>query len=113
VARNPRETGWHFSWGEEARLNLYFRLTVPRSCHLDLKLGAGTITVGPLAGRMRAEVENGKIFFRRVDGSVEARVESGDIIVSHCTGAVTARAMGGVMRLGTIGGPLHLRSTSG
>ena len=113
VARHPAETGPRFSWEENKRMNLYYQISVPRECHLALRTGKGSITVGRIAGRMLARVEEGTIFFRQVDGSIDASTERGDVIISRCSGSVRARVGRGAIRLGTIGGPSDLRNSNG
>lgn len=113
IARNPVETGPRLSWEENKRMNLYYRISVPRQCDLRLKTGTGKITVGRLAGRMSARVETGTIFFRQVDGSIDATVDTGEIVISRCSGEVGARVRKGAIRVGTIGGKAELRNANG
>ncbi len=110
---NPRETGVRFDWGEEDRVDLIYRITVPRECSVDLRATEGNFVVGSLSGRMKARLGTGPIFFRRIDGSVEAQTDVGDIVVSRCSGAVTARVRQGSIRLGTIGGAVDARNSTG
>jgi hypothetical protein len=112
-ARNPSQTRVSFSWQEPERIDLTYRVTVPRRCNVELVLGRGSVTVGNLAGRHRARVEKGDIFFRRIEGSIDARTQAGDVIVSRCSGAVTLRAAQGIIRVGTIGGWADLQNDSG
>ena len=113
VARNDVATGPRLSWNDERRMNLYYRITVPRQCHVDLKTGRGKVMVGRLAGRMSARVEAGTIFFRQIDGSIDAATGEGELVISRCSGAVKARVRQGSIRVGTIGGAADLRTANG
>ena len=113
VARNPVATGPRLSWDENKRMNLYYRISVPRQCDLRLKTGMGRNTVGRLAGRMSARVDTGTIFFRQVDGSIDAAVDTGEVVISRCSGDVSVRVREGTIRVGTIGGRAELRNSRG
>jgi len=112
-ARNPDQTRVRWFWEEEKQIELYYRITVPRQCSVNLTVGTGSITVGNLAGRHTARVRNGNISFKRIDGAVDARTGMGSVIVSRCSGAVTVQTREGVIRVGTIGGFADLRNGSG
>jgi hypothetical protein len=45
VARNGVATGPRLTWQDESRMNLYYRITVPRQCHLELKTRRGHVNV--------------------------------------------------------------------
>lgn len=112
-ARNPRETRARWIWREDEQIGLFYRITVPRRCDVDVTTTKGAITVGRLEGRMSARVEEGTVFFRGIDGSVNASVGQGELIVSRCSGAVTAEMRNGQIRLGTVGGRAALRNAHG
>ncbi|HVS54184.1 MAG TPA: hypothetical protein VHD62_17645 [Opitutaceae bacterium] len=112
-ARNPRESRIRWIWHEDQQIDLVYRVAVPRRCNVDVKVLNGGVTIGNLAGDMKARVENGTIFFRQIDGSVNAQVDNGDVVVSRCSGAFTARVLRGAIRAGTIGGPVDVRNRSG
>ncbi|MFI5357807.1 MAG: DUF4097 family beta strand repeat-containing protein, partial [Opitutales bacterium] len=113
TARNPRESGVRLDWGDHIRPDLQFDLTVPANCNLDLKTGAGDITVGSLTGHMRASTGTGTISFRQIDGSVEASAQVGDVIVSRCSGEVDLKTVQGNVRIGTVGGRADLETVEG
>ncbi len=112
-ARNPRETRVRWIWREDEQIDLTYRITVPRQCHVDVRNINGAVTVGRVTGNVTAEVENGTVFFRGVDGGAKAVTQEGDVIISRCTGDVTARTRKGVIRIGVIGGTAKLRTTNG
>ncbi|HUR58003.1 MAG TPA: DUF4097 family beta strand repeat-containing protein [Opitutaceae bacterium] len=112
TARNRRESGPRLTLNA-GRLDLVYRISVPRQCNVDLKVNEGSVTVGSLAGRMAANVGRGGIFFRRIEGSIVAEADAGEIVVSRCSGAVHAKVREGRIRLGTIGGRADLDNRSG
>ncbi len=112
-ARNPRESRVLFAWEEKQRLELTFRIFVPRSSNVDLATLDGGVTVGNLAGRVVAHTRAGTIFCRKIDGTINATVDAGEIVISRCTGAVELRVQRGNIRTGTIFGPAELSNDSG
>jgi hypothetical protein len=112
-ARNPRESRIRWVWRENEQIGLTYRVSVPRTCNVDVKTGTGSITIGNLSGRMKAQAEKGTLFLRYIEGSIDADVETGDVVVSRCSGAASVRLLSGTVRLGTIGGPLMVINHSG
>lgn len=112
-ARNPRETRVRFVWNDKHQIDLAWRISVPRRCHVDAVTLNGGITIGNLSGRIAARTERGTIFLKRIDGSAEAETETGDVVISRCSGAVKARVLRGTIRVGTIGGRADLKTSTG
>jgi DUF4097 and DUF4098 domain-containing protein YvlB len=112
-ARNPRESRALFSWEEKQRIELTFRVFVPRSSTVDLATLDGGVTVGTVTGRVVAKTRAGTIFCRKIDGSIKATVDTGDIVISRCSGAVELRVQRGNIRTGTIFGRAEVSSESG
>jgi len=114
LLRNPSVTGLHFELSEhEPRVSIGCRFLVPPVCNLDLATAAGDITVGNMAGRLKAGTKKGTIFFRRIDGDIEASGEKGNIIISQCTGSARLAELLGSIRAGTIAGRVEGRATNG
>ncbi len=113
VVRHPAESGVRFFWNEEKQIAPTFRVTIPRTCNLELRTRAGNILVGSVVGRVQARTEAGDIFLRLVEGKADVSVGAGDIVVSRCLGPVTARVMQGTIRAGTLVGACDLRTSSG
>lgn len=113
TASNIRETGVRIDLFELKKIEIFFEISVPENCNLDLSTDDGSITVGSLAGNMKARTETGQIFFRRIDGNVEARSRSGDIIVSRCTGSVDLKCLQGNISVGTVSGRATLETVNG
>lgn len=112
-AHNASQTGAHFSWNDKQRIELTFRIRVPRACNLNVATLDGSITIGHIAGRVAARTRTGTISCRNIEGSVEATVDAGDIVVSRCTGAADLNVTRGTIRAGTIFGAAKLRSARG
>lgn len=113
TARNPRESRVLFAWEEKKRIELTFRVFVPRGATIVLSTLDGSVTVGNLSGRVDARTRTGRIFCRKIDGSVKATVESGEIVISRATGTTEARVQRGTIRAGTLFGAAKLRTDSG
>ncbi len=112
-ARNPDESRALWVWREEKQIGLTYRVTVPRRCNADLTVRNGSVTLGSLAGRVRARVETGTISCRQIEGSVDVAVVEGDIVVSRCLGPLTARVQRGTIRTGLVAGRADVQSRSG
>ena len=113
IAVKNRDSRVRFVWEEGGELDLVFRIAMPRRGQADLKVTDGSITVNHLAGRVRAAVEAGNIFLKRIEGAAEARATFGDVVISRCTGDVSVRVLRGLIRTGSIGGRADLRNDSG
>jgi DUF4097 and DUF4098 domain-containing protein YvlB len=111
-AHNPSESRARFTWTDQ-RLDLAFRIYVPRTCDLELVTIDGDITVGHVAGRVVIRARAGTISCRQIDGNVQATMGIGEIVVSRCTGAVDLSVTRGNIRAGTIFGPAKLHNSSG
>lgn len=112
-ARNPRESRALFAWEEKQRIELTFRIFVPRSTNVDLATLDGGVTVGNMTGRVVAHTRAGTIFCRKIDGTIKATVDTGDIVISRCSGAVDLRIQRGNIRTGTIFGRAEAHNDSG
>lgn len=112
-ARNPRETRVRFVWNDKYQMELTWRITVPRQCHVEAKNINGSITVGNLAGHIKAQVDKGSVVLKAIDGSVEASTQFGDVVLSRCSGSVKVRVLKGLIRVGTMFGPVDLKNTTG
>lgn len=112
-ARNPRETRMRFVWNDKYQMELTWRITVPRQCHVEAKNINGSITVGNLAGQIKARVEKGSVILKAIDGSVDASAQFGDVILSRCSGPVKVRVLKGLIRVGSMFGPVDLKNTTG
>ncbi len=113
TAVNPHETAVSLSWHEDEKLDLVIKVTVPRSCHLEVLTGSGSIRLGEVAGDVRLKTGRGTIFCRLVEGTVTAENDRGDIVVSRCQGDVNLATKHGGIRTGTIGGRAVLSAVTG
>ena len=112
-ARNPSETGLKFIWEDQGNLAIRIKVTVPQEGNLDLVTYDGGIKVGDLRGGMKARIETGTIFFRRIDGNVDAQAESGDVVVSRSTESGNLRTVVGNVRIGMVGRHARLETDNG
>lgn len=112
-ARNPRESRALFAWEEKKRIELTFRIAVPKGVTVVLSTLDGSVTVGNFAGNVDARTRAGRIFCRKIDGSIKAVVETGEIVISRCTGTMEAKVQQGTIRAGMLFGAAKLRTDSG
>jgi hypothetical protein len=112
-ARNPRESRALFAWEEKKRIELTFRIAVPKGATVVLATLDGSVTVGNLTGNVDARTRAGRIFCRKIDGSIKATVDTGEIVISRCTGTTEATVQTGTIRAGTLFGATKLRIDSG
>lgn len=112
-AQDPAGRGVRLEVGESAPVDLECRISVPRTCSVELATREGPITVGNLSGRMIVRTTQGNIFLRRIDGTIDARTQAGDVTISRCSGAVVASTVQGSIHVGTLGGRAELKSANG
>jgi|GEM_PF-6375888 len=67
---NPAETGVRYLWEENQILDLVLKVTIPRTCHLDLVTKEGSLRLGEVQGNVRLKTSRGTIFCRMIDGNI-------------------------------------------
>lgn len=90
-----------------------FTIRVPRRYDLELKTSGGTIVVGDLDGRVRADTSGGSIDLGRVEGEVEASTSGGGITVEFAGGNVSADTSGGSIRVEEAAGRVSADTSGG
>ncbi len=113
------------------KLDIRFRVTVPKRYNLDLLTQGGHITVDDLDGTLRARTAGGHLRFGQITGPVSGHTSGGHITLAACEnlvylrtsggnievvdvkGDVTARTSGGNLRFGDIHGTLIGRTSGG
>jgi hypothetical protein len=106
--REPRlwDDIWH-------RFQVRYTITVPSQFNVDLKTAGGTITIGNLTGKVRAETSGGSLKFGKIDGSVWGRTAGGGITLLACTGQVEVKTSGGSINLGEVEGKVSAGTAGG
>jgi DUF4097 and DUF4098 domain-containing protein YvlB len=128
---NSIRIGW-FNGDEAPRgISVSFEVTVPASTTLDAKTGSGSVSVGEIAGAVKASSGSGSLEIGRVGGAVTASAGSGSIDVKGAAsldahtgsgsiraeaiaGSITAKSGSGSIRIGQIGpGDVDVSASSG
>ena len=102
-----------FDWGDDDRVDIAYRVIVPRRTSVTLETNDGSITVGDGVGSVAATARVGTLYLKHIDGSVQAQTQTGDIIVSRCSGTAVLTALSGNIRVGSVGGRATLKTSSG
>ena len=113
TARNPTQTEVRFDWTSDRRIDLVYRITLPRGCGALVTDRDGTIEVGPGEGDFEARMGSGTVYFRALEGSARVVSDGGDVIVSRCTGTVDVETRLGSIQVGTAGGHARLHTPRG
>lgn len=112
-ARNPAQTRVRFVWNDKNQLDLAWKITVPRRCHVEASTVYGSITIGNLTGSVTARIERGPISIKNIDGNIDAAAQFGDIVISRCSGIAKLRVLKGLIRTGSMFGFVDAKNTNG
>lgn len=112
VARyENRPTGFRF--GSWPPVSVDFIVTVPAAFAAELRTSGGSITVGDLDGRLKAETSGGPITLGRIGGETRARTSGGNIKADEIRARATLETSGGDITVGTVAGPATLATSGG
>jgi hypothetical protein len=113
-------SGFHGT--RRGRPSLEFRVSVPRRYNLELRTGAGNVSVEGVEGEATAATSAGNLSFRDVVGRVNARTAGGNIRAEGVRGSVDAHTSGGSISVeraegrvtaGTAGGSIRVAELAG
>lgn len=104
-----------FDWrgSHDHRIELHFRITVPRRFDVDLKTQAGSIRVDGIEGQVRTRTAAGSVAIGDIVGSVQARTLAGSIHTGRVEGRVVANALAGAIRVREVTGGIEADTKSG
>jgi DUF4097 and DUF4098 domain-containing protein YvlB len=93
----PRRENGFFDWlfGNDANVDVTYRLRVPRRVALDLESVNGGLTVKGTRGKARLETTNGAIDVTDVHGDLDLETVNGAIAVIRSAGALRAGTTNG------------------
>lgn len=103
----------NFAFGDWPPVQVSFVVSVPARFSADLRTSGGSITVGDLAGRLRARTSGGEIRLGRVGGAVDASTSGGGISLVEGRDSVSLETSGGPIAVGRVVGPATLRTSGG
>jgi hypothetical protein len=110
VEARYRGANWH-NWG--GRLQLKYRIQVPRKYSVDLKTGGGSIQVSDLEGNVVAKTSGGSLHFGEINGSVHGRTSGGSITLDGGSGAVDVDTSGGSIQIGKVAASVRAHTSGG
>jgi hypothetical protein len=110
VAKYGKKLG---SWFGSTPVQVDFIVTVPSRYNTDLKTSGGNVTVGDLAGEMRAKTSGGNVKVGQIDGTVDAGTSGGNVTLGSCTGDTKLHTSGGNVRAEKIVGRADLETSGG
>ncbi|MBM3879363.1 MAG: DUF4097 domain-containing protein [Verrucomicrobia bacterium] len=119
-ARLTRE--WSTRWWRTPRLEVRYRIAVPRRFNLALKTAGGAVSVPDLEGDVKAQTAGGSIKTGQITGPVWCRTAGGGITIDGASGVIDAHTAGGSIRVGeaatavqvgTSGGSIHIQKAQG
>jgi hypothetical protein len=103
--------GFHF--GSWPPVSVDFVITVPASFLAELHTSGGSVTVGDLAGKVKARTSGGSITLGRIGAEVDARTSGGDITLDGARGSVRLHTSGGGISVGAVSGEAELGTSGG
>ncbi len=106
-----RSPGFHF--GSWPPVQVDFEIEAPAAFATDLLTSGGGITVGDLAGRVRARTSGGSITLGTLGDAVEARTSGGNLTLAAARGPVELKTSGGSINVGRVSGPADLATSGG
>ncbi|HEV8581207.1 MAG TPA: hypothetical protein VGX68_19245 [Thermoanaerobaculia bacterium] len=112
-ARTGRRRLFDWPGSHDTRIELSFRIAVPRRFDLDLKTLAGGIRVDGIEGEVRTRTAAGSVAIGDVAGSVQARTYAGSIQTGRIDGRVVASSWAGAIRVREVTGGIEANSKSG
>jgi len=95
------------------KLQVEYRVTVPKRFNLDLRTSAGSIGCGDLEGAVKARTAGGSLKFGSVQGPFDGTTAAGTITLAGASGSVTAKTSGGSIRLGQVDADTTVETAAG
>ena len=85
-----------------AHFQVQYKISVPKQFNLNLRTGAGSITVADLEGTVKAKTSGGNLKFATIKGPLEANTAAGNISAGSITGTAVVKTSGGNINLGQV-----------
>lgn len=96
-----------------SRLQLRYKIQVPRRYHVDLQTAGGSILVSDLEGKVRAQTSGGSLVFGDITGPVFGRTSGGSITLEGCKGKADIKTSGGSIQIGRVQGSVTAHTSGG
>jgi hypothetical protein len=111
TASYARDDNFHF--GSWPPVQVDFIITAPSRASVDLKTSGGDITVGDLAGPVRARTSGGEIRLGKIASDIDASTSGGNVRIDEGLGNVRLSTSGGNIAAGRVAGPAELKTSGG
>ncbi|HID23951.1 MAG TPA: hypothetical protein EYP14_16340 [Planctomycetaceae bacterium] len=95
------------------RLQLRYKIQVPRRYNVDLRTGGGSIVVRALVGNVRVQTSGGSLIFGDITGPVFGRTSGGSITLEGCKGKADIKTSGGSIQVGRVEGSVVAHTSGG
>jgi DUF4097 and DUF4098 domain-containing protein YvlB len=98
---------------DKSRLQVRYKVLVPKQFNLALRTAGGEITTGDLEGEVVASSNGGALKFGNIQGEVHASTSGGAVKLAGATSTVTVKTAGGNIDLGNLGGDSTAKTAGG
>ncbi len=95
------------------RLQLRYKIQVPRRYNVDLQTAGGSIVVSELVGKVRTQTSGGSLIFGDITGPVFGRTSGGSITLEGCKGKADIKTSGGSIQIGRVQGSVIAHTSGG
>src|SRR5262245_28304704 len=98
---------------DQSKGTIAWKITVPRTVHLDLVTMAGNITAGDIDGNAILRTAGGSVTAGNIRGNATLITQGGFIKSGNIGGNAELRSQGGTLEIGDVGGNAELHTSAG
>src|SRR5215470_17703479 len=98
---------------DQIRGTIAWKITVPRTMHLDLTTMAGNINVGDVDGNVVLRTAGGSVTAGNISGKAAIITQGGFIKSGNIGGDAELRSQGGTLEVNDVGGNAEFHTTAG
>jgi len=98
---------------DQIRGTIAWKITVPKTVHLDLVTMAGNINVGDVDGNVVLRTAGGSVTAGHIKGKAAIITQGGSIKAGNIGGDAELRSQGGTLEVGDVGGNAELHTSAG
>lgn len=109
-SKTPDTRLWNW---RSPRLEVSFRIRVPRTFHIDARTAGGSIRVTRLSGNQSIRTSGGSLHLEDIQGTVVGRTSGGSIRASRLDGDIELATSGGGIQIEQVTGTRLKTRTSG
>jgi len=95
------------------KLEVEYRVQLPKQFNLDLRTSAGAITSTDIEGTVKAKTSGGSLRFADIKGPFDGLTSAGGITLASASGQVNARTSGGSIHLGRLNADTKAETAAG